>query len=364
MSDPIIFHVDFDYFYAQCEEIRDPLLKTKPVVVCAFSDRGADSGAVATANYTSREYGVKSGMPISLAKKKLLERDDSVFLHTDFDYYANITNQSMKLMEEFADIFEYVGRDEAYLDVTQRLDGNFDKSGHFAQQLKNKIRDVVHLTCSVGISTNKLISKIASAYNKPDGLTVVRPNQILTFLEPLNIRDIPHVGSHTYQILSDMGVETVGQAREIDIFDLQQKFGRKIGTYIFHSVRGYSTSPVSEKAPNVQYSKIHTLKQDSLDYDYLYQVVQSICSEIHEIITKNNKMFHTIGLQFVQSDLTSKSKSYTTKTFISSKTELEKITNQLLIYVLNTQQIPFRRIGVRVSDLSDIQGQTNLSTYF
>ena len=134
----IVFHIDFDYFYAQCEEVRKPELKTNPVCVCVFSDRGGDSGAIATANYTARKYGVKSGMPISFAKKKLEERDDAVFLPVDFDYYSKMTEKAMKIMKESADIFEYVGRDEAYLDVTKRVEGDFTKATLLAQQIKMK----------------------------------------------------------------------------------------------------------------------------------------------------------------------------------------------------------------------------------
>ena len=107
----VVFHIDFDYFYAQCEEVRKPELKTKPVCVCVFSDRGGDSGAIATANYTARKFGVKSGIPISFAKRRLEQRKDAVFLPVDFEYYEKISEKSMKIMKDNADIFEYVGRD-------------------------------------------------------------------------------------------------------------------------------------------------------------------------------------------------------------------------------------------------------------
>jgi len=102
----VVFHIDFDYFYAQCEEIRTPELRTKPVCVCVYSDRGGDSGAIATANYTARKYGVKSGIPIIFAKKRLEERKDAVFLPVDFDYYFEMSEKAMKIMESDADIFE------------------------------------------------------------------------------------------------------------------------------------------------------------------------------------------------------------------------------------------------------------------
>jgi len=147
----VVFHIDFDYFYAQCEETRSPELKTNPVCVCVFSDRGGDSGAVATANYTARKYGVKSGIPITFAKKRLEERKDAVFLPVDFDFYSEISEKAMEIMKNSADVFEYVGRDEAYLDVTKRVDGNFETASHLAQQIKNSIRDKIKLSCSIGI---------------------------------------------------------------------------------------------------------------------------------------------------------------------------------------------------------------------
>jgi len=133
----IVFHIDFDYFYAQCEETRSPELKSKPVCVCVFSDRGVDTGAIATANYSARKYGVKSGMPITFAKKRLKERNDAVFLPVDFDFYSELSEKAMEIMKQSADIFEYVGRDEAYLDVTKRVEGDFLKASHLAQQIKN-----------------------------------------------------------------------------------------------------------------------------------------------------------------------------------------------------------------------------------
>ena len=112
------FSYRFDYFYAQCEEIRNSKIKGKCVAVCIFSDRGGDSGAIATANYNAREFDVKSGIPITLAKNRLKEKKDAVFLPADFDYYSEVSTKAMEIIEKYADVFEYVGRDEAYLDVT------------------------------------------------------------------------------------------------------------------------------------------------------------------------------------------------------------------------------------------------------
>ena len=364
MGARVVFHVDFDYFFAQCEEIRIPDLKSKPVCVCVFSDRGGDSGAIATANYIARKFGVKSGMPISFAKKRLEERKDAVFLPVDFDYYLEISEKAMSTIKESADVFEYVGKDEAYLDVTDRVEGNFDKASHLAQQIKNSIRDKVKLSCSIGVSSNKLIAKIASDFRKPDGLTVVSPEKVEEFLEKLKIRAIPGIGKKTEEQLIQMNLETIKDLKKLDVFTLNKEFGRKHGTYIFNAVRGIDNEPVKEREASIQYSKLSTLKKDSKDYDFLAENLMELCRELYEVIQKNNRRFKSIGIQLIQSDLTNKTKSRMLKNPTSSLEELQKNADQLLKEALEDQKNTIRRLGVKVSELSEIRGQSDITSYF
>jgi DNA polymerase IV (DinB-like DNA polymerase) len=360
----VVFHIDFDYFYAQCEETRSPELRSKPVCVCVFSDRGGDSGAIATANYTARKYGVKSGIPIAFAKKRLQERSDAVFLPVDFDFYSEMSEKAMEIMKENADIFEYVGRDEAYLDVTERVEANFEKAFHLAQQIKNSIRDKIKLSCSVGISSNKLISKIASDFQKPDGLTLVSPNTTEVFLEQLKIRKIPGIGKKTEERFLEMKLETIQDLKKVDIFTLNKEFGRKTGAYIYNAVRGIDNDPVKEREASIQYSKISTLKKDSKDYQFLSDNVKELCNEVHSVVKKNNRMFKSVGIHFVQSDLSNKSKSRMLKSPTASIEELQKTANALLKEALENQTITIRRMGVKVSELSEVQGQSDITSYF
>lgn len=364
MGARVVFHIDFDYFFAQCEEIRTPELKTKPVCVCVFSDRGGDSGAIATANYIARKFGVKSGMPISFAKKRLEERKDAVFLPVDFDYYLEISEKAMNIIKESADIFEYVGKDEAYLDVTKRVDGNFDKAGHLAQQIKNSVRDKVKLSCSVGVSLNKLIAKIASDFRKPDGLTVIAPEKVEEFLGQLKIRAIPGIGKKTEERFTQMNFGTIKELKKLDVFTLNKEFGRKHGTYIFNAARGIDDEIVKEREASIQYSKIATLKKDSKEYDFLAENLNELCKELHEVIQKNNMMFKSVGIQFILSDLTNKTKSRMLKNHTSSLEELQKNATQLLREALEDQKNTVRRLGVKVSELSEISGQSNITSYF
>ena len=364
METRIVFHIDFDYFYAQCEEVRSPELKTKPVCVCVFSDRGGDSGAIATANYTARKYGVKSGIPIAFARKRLEERKDAVFLPVDFEYYTEMSEKAMEIMKEYADIFEYVGRDEAYLDVTSRIEGDFIKASHLAQQIKNSIRDKIKLSCSIGISQNKLISKIASNFQKPDGLTIVSPERVEIFLEQLKIRAIPGIGGKTEKIFSEMNLETIQDLMKLDVFTLNNKFGRKSGTYIYNAVRGIDNEPVKEKEGRIQYSKIMTLKKDSKDPQFLLENIRELCKEVHTVVRKNNQMFKSVGIHFVQSDLSNKSKSKMLRNPTTSLEELQKNVEQLLTDALENQTITIRRMGVKVAELSEVQGQSDITNYF
>ena len=364
MGDRVVFHIDFDYFFAQCEEIRTPDLKSKPVCVCVFSDRGGNSGAIATANYIARKFRVKSGIPIIFAKKRLEERKDAVFLPVDFEYYGEISQKAMEIIKENADIFEYVGKDEAYLDVTDRVKGNFDTASHLAQQIKNAIREKLKLSCSIGISSNKLIAKIASDFRKPDGLTIVSPEKVEEFLEQLKIRAIPGIGKKTEERFTQMNFETIKDLKKLDVFTLNKEFGRKHGTYIFNSVRGIDTEPVKEREASIQYSKLSTLKKDSNDYEFLAENLIELCDELYEVIKKNNRTFKSIGIQFIQSDLTSKTKSRMLKNHTSSLEELQKNALQLLKESLEDQKNTIRRLGVKVSELSEIRGQSDITSYF
>ncbi len=364
MSYRVIFHIDFDYFYAQCEEMRRPDLKTRPVAVCVYSDRGGDSGAIATANYLARKYGVKSGMPIKFAKKKLEDVPESVFLPTDFEYYSEVSENAMNIIRNHADVFEYVGRDEAYLDVTNRSEHDFKNAAHLAQQLKNSLRSMIKLSSTIGVSSNKLVSKIASGYKKPDGLTIIEPQAIESFLDPLPIRTIPGIGKKSEEKFSEMNLETISQLRNIDVFTLNGLFGRKIGTYIYNAARGIDEEPVSPRHDPIQYSRIVTLKQDSKDFDFLVNDLEKLCDDLHKAIVRDNILFRSVGIQFVQSDLSNRTKSKTLRNPTSSLDELKKTVIPLLRESLEDQKLLIRRLGVRVSDFSQTSGQIDITRFF
>ena len=150
----IVLAVDLDYFFAQCEQVRRPEIKDKPVVICVYSGRSEDSGAVSTSNYVARKLGAKSGMPIVLAKRILAKHPDSVFLRVDKDYYDSVSERIMEILQDKSAKMEQVSIDEAFLDVTEKTNGDYSLALEIGQRIKDEIAGVEHLTCSVGIGPN------------------------------------------------------------------------------------------------------------------------------------------------------------------------------------------------------------------
>ena len=216
VSTRVVLLVDLDYFFAQCEELRNPDLKGKPVVVGVYSGRTEHSGAVSTANYVAREYGVKSGVPLFLAKKRL-EGTEAVFLPVDYEYYEQISKRIMQTLKDYADVFEQVSIDEAYLDVTQRVQESFDAANALAQGMKDEVEKQYGLTFSVGVGPNKLVAKIACDSQKPNGLKVVKPEDALFFLAPLPVDRLIGVGRKTTAKMEQLEIRTISDLARFDV---------------------------------------------------------------------------------------------------------------------------------------------------
>jgi len=172
------------------------------------------------------------------------------------------------------------------------------------------------------------------------------------------------LGKKTEQRFKEMNLETIEDLKKIDVFTLNKEFGRKNGTYMYNAIRGINDDPVKEKEESIQYSKITTLKKDSKDHEFLLENLQGLCKQVHDVIMKNNKMFKSIGIHFVQSDLTNKSKSKILRNSTNNLEELEKNAEQLLLEALDNQTMTIRRLGVKVADLTEIKGQSDITNYF
>jgi DNA polymerase IV (DinB-like DNA polymerase) len=355
---------DFDYFFAQIEERRNLSIKDKPVVVCVYSGRSQDSGAVSTANYVARKYGVKSGMPVALAKSKL-ENVDAVFLPVDYQFYEEVSEKTMTVLRGYADYFEQVGIDEAYLDVSRRANGSFEEAAELAQRIKNDIRIQCELTCSIGISPNKLVAKIAADVQKPNGLTVVKPDQVESFLVPLPVDRLIGVGVKTKEKMETMAIRTIGDLARYDVAKLIDVFGRKLGTYFHNASMGIDDEPVQERGEAESISRIATLKEDTRDLEVVLERTDGLCEEVFEEVRQKGLSFKSVGIMAVFTDMGVRSRS---KTFENSANELETLkrtAGELFEKLLNESELKFRRVGIKVSNFAKEQkAQKQITSFF
>jgi DNA polymerase IV (DinB-like DNA polymerase) len=355
--------VDMDYFFAQCEETRNPSLKDKPLVICVYSGRSEESGVVSTANYIARKYGVRSGIPISIAKKKLSDKS-AVFLPTDHVFYGQVSSRIMEILLSFADRFEKMGIDEAYLDVTQKVTGDFGKAEELAREIKENINVKEEMTCSIGVGPNKIVAKIAADFKKPDGLTIVKPEGVKPFLFPLSVDKLIGVGKKTYGRMQELGIETIGELAEYDPQKLIESFGTKTGTYFHSAANGIDREEVQERGEAESIGRISTLKEDTRDLNSIMEKTDMLCEEVYMGVTQRGLSFKTIGIVAIMEDLSTKNRA---KSFLTPTNELgilKQTTHDLLRKLLEETELKIRRTGVHVSNLSKDQSlQKHLTDY-
>jgi len=353
----VILHVDLDYFYAQIEELRKPDLKGKPVCVCMFSGRTEFSGAVAAANYKARELGIHAGMPIAFAKKKSSEL---VLLKADREYYSLVSDRIMDLMREYADKFEQVSIDEAYLDITEKVNSSFAEARKIAEETKKKIFKEEKLTCSVGVGPNKLIAKMASSVQKPNGLTIVIPNEVKDFLRGQRIKDLHGVGPKTVELLAEKGIKTILQLAETPARELQELFGENKGVMILEKALGIDENGVEERKRQ-QFSRIKTLKEDTSSPEKLFEESKPLAMELSKRSIEKKVYFKTISIILISGKLESITRSKTIELPTQKEEEILKIAKELFEnFFTEKSDFVCRRFGLRISNFPETKNQKTL----
>jgi DNA polymerase IV (DinB-like DNA polymerase) len=355
---------DFDYFYAQCEELRNPTIKDKPVVVGVYSGRTEESGAVSTSNYIARKYAVKSGMPLFLAKRKL-EGTDAVFFHVDHEYYDQISDRIMQIFRGYASSIEQVSVDEAYLDVTEQVEGSFEKAKEYAQKIKEDVKNQVGISFSIGIGPNKLIAKIACDSQKPNGLTIIKPQEARSFLELLDVDRLLGVGKKTKVRMEQMGIITIGDLAKCDCQRLIEVFGKAMGIYFHNAANAVDNEPVVEQREAESISRIGTLKQDTHDLDFILQKTGELTVDVFREVSEKNLSFKTVAIYMVMVDLSSKTRSITLEQPAKDKETINRNVRSLFEKYLAESTVEVRRVGVKVSGFSrEEPKQKQLSSFF
>ncbi|MDG6998679.1 MAG: DNA polymerase IV [Nitrososphaerota archaeon] len=367
MNDRIVIAVDLDYFFAQCEEVRRPEIQRKPVVICVYSGRTGDSGAVSTANYVARKKGVKSGVPISVARKLLEDSKDAIFLPVDQEYYKAISERIMELLRSFSYNFEQVSIDEAFLDLSSVAHNDYNVALEIASKIKSQIMEAERLTCSVGISKNKLLAKMAADSQKPDGLTVLRPESIADTINPLPVGKLPGVGTKTEKRMEELGIHTIGDLALFNREILAAEFGRNLGPHLASLACGIDNEPVQERERQ-QLGRIITLKHDTSDFSFAEEI-RPLIADISKRLRSSNSRCKMIGIIVITSALKTKSRAKTLDQPTDSEEVIIAVSSELFKSYFESDQegIPARRVGIRVSELVDtghVKSGQSLSDYF
>jgi DNA polymerase IV (DinB-like DNA polymerase) len=358
----IVLHVDLDSFYASLEEIRNTSIKGKPVVICVYSGRSPDSGAVSTSNYEARELGIKAGIPISFAKC-IAKDKEVVFLPVDMEYYRSVSDRIMELLEEEADTIEQVSIDEAYLDVTKRTSVNWNEAQKIAEKIKVKIKHHEDLTCSVGIGPNKLVAKMASGHKKPNGLTVITDADVIEFFEKLPVSKIHGIGDKTTKSLNDLGIQTANDLANYNIDVLERIFGKNKAKILQEKAKGIDESPV-EQGEIQQISRIGTLNEDTDNIEIIFEKIKELSIDIQKKIKKKVVDFRTISIIAIDTELKIHSRSETLQQTDLVDENLITVKKLLQKFFEENPGKKLRRIGIKVSNLLKKKKQKSLRDFY
>jgi len=298
----MILHIDMDAFYASVEQLDNPWLKGKCVIVGGTSKRGV----VSAASYEARQRGIHSAMPAFKARKKC---PDAVFLPPRMDRYKEISIQIMELLRRFTPLVEVVSIDEAYMDIsgTSRL---FGTPVDIGIQIKKKIYDDVALTCSVGIAPSKFLAKIASDMDKPDGLFIIMPEEVPEFINSLPIQKVPGVGKRTFTTLERMQIQTLGDVRSHSKTMIIRRLG-KFGERLLLLSEGVDDSPVTPSHLRKSASSERTLSDDTDDRELLKTHLLSQAEEVARQLRKLEVKARTVTLKLKHTDFRQVTRSTT-----------------------------------------------------
>ncbi len=351
----VIFHIDMDHFYTAVETRERPELAGKPVVVGADPKGGEGRGVVATSNYEARKAGIRSGMPISRAWKLCPE---SVYLPPNFPLYIRVSNEIMTIARGYAERFEQWGIDEAFLDVSDKVK-DYAEAETLAKKLKQEIFSKEHLTASIGVGPTKLIAKVASDYQKPNGLTVVKAEDAEKFLHPLPVRKLLWVGRKTEAKLKELGVNTIGDLANFDPSVLTDAFG-VAGTQMYLMAHGVDRSEVQERSEVKSISHETTFEKDTSDAQPVLEALDAMAQEVSKEAASQKLFFKTVTIKVRYENFETHTRSKTLQFITNRPQDLRKTARELLAQYLRVDR-KIRLIGVRVSNFVSTEKQQTLA---
>ncbi len=338
-----------DAFFSSVEQKRHPELVSKPVVVGGGGDP-TKRGVVSTASYEARKFGIHSAMPLRMAYKLC---PDAVFLPVDYEEYSRVSGRIKEILREFTPIIEDVGIDEAFLDIS-----SIDKpSEEIAKKIKRRIKDETDLTCSIGIAPNKLLAKMASDMQKPDGFTIIKDEDVESHIWPLPARKLWGVGPKTETYLKEMGIKTIGELASLSLDRLIEEFGQSYGNYLYEASRGMDESPLITHWEPKSISRETTFQRDVDNWQVIAKTLVELTKEVVISMKEEGYQGRTITVKVRFSDF----KTYTrAKTLAESTVSLDEIRRAAFDCLKRFElKKKVRLIGMRIGNLGKIRKTDN-----
>lgn len=345
-----IIHVDMDAFYASVEQMDHPELKGKPLAVGGSEIRGV----VSAASYEARKFGVRSAMSGVQAKRNC---PDLIFVRPRFERYKEISKKIRKIFHDYTDLVEPLSLDEAYLDVTENKKGN-PSASLIAKEIRDRIFKEVGLTASAGISINKFVAKVASDYNKPNGQKTVNPEDVLDFLELLDIRKFYGVGKVTADKMYQLGIFTGKDLKAKTLEYLDDHFG-KSGGYYFHIVRGIHNSEVKPNRIRKSLAAERTFNENLSSEIFMIEKLDKIAKEVSKRLESSRVAGKTVTLKIKYSDFTLQTRSKTLPYFISDTDVILETAKELLYQEKLSNSV--RLLGISMSNLNTETSKQSVS---
>ncbi len=331
-----------DAFYASVEQLDNPELVGKPLAVGGSEKRGV----VAAASYEARKFGVRSAMSGVAAKRNC---PDLIFVPPRFDRYREISNEIRKIFFEYTDLVEPLSLDEAYLDVTENKKGN-PSATMIAAEIRKKIKDKTGLNASAGISINKFVAKIASDINKPNGQKTLSPEEVIPFLETLDVKKFFGVGKVTKEKMYRLGIYTGKDLKSQTLEFLTENFG-KSGIHYYNVVRGIHNSKVKPSRIQKSLAAEHTFSENISSEIFMMQRLEEIAKEVEDRLLKRKLAGKTVTLKIRYSDFSIQTRSKTVPLFIASKELILEVVKELLYQEKMKESV--RLLGISISNLNN-----------
>lgn len=336
-----ILHIDMDAFFAAVEQRRNPNLIGKALVIGGSGDP-TQRGVVSTASYEARKFGIHSAMPLRTAYKLC---PHAVFLPVDYREYARVSGKIKDILKKFCPLMQDVGIDEAFLDISQ-----IDKPPEeIAKEIKTAIKQVTGLTCSIGIAPNKLLAKIASDMQKPDGLTIINNDDIENRIWPLPVRKLWGVGPKTEAYLKEMGIETVGALALLSLEKLLEKFGNSYGKYLYEASRGIDDSPLITHWEPKSTSREVTFQWDIGNWQVIAKTIAELTREVAKDLKQSGYKGRTVTVKIRFSDFETHTRAKTLEQSTNSVDEIRTAAFDCLRRFELKKKV--RLVGVRMGGL-------------